>query len=92
VQLQFRSGDVTLLLDGRVVELFRATSEGSTRYHVDHVRMEITPAKKGDGWQVRYGIDLSGMITGGGKFIVPLAQADELQRFIEAARAARTSG
>ena len=89
MQLQFRCGKWTLLLDGRVFETFHEGTDVNLRYHVDHLAIETKPTS--DGQRIRFGFRVSGMIQGGGKLDVPTERMPEFQTFVDAAAAARTS-
>ena len=88
MQLQFRTGKSTFLLDGRVVEYFYEGSSTSMRFHVDFFRVDGKP--KGSDLKIKFGLESFGMITNGGSETIPAAQIAEFEAFTAAARAART--
>ncbi len=86
--LQFRTDDITLILDGRVVEFFLTSGSEGERFHVDHFAVDARP--DGDGLKIRFGARLSNdSIVRGGKATVPQGQLAEFQAFIAAAMAIR---
>jgi len=89
LQPQFRNGEWTFLLDGRVVEWFYGGLTEGHRLHVDHLRMEAVP--DGDGLRIRWGVEVKGAITNGGKMDVPAASVKAFQDFIALAVANRTT-
>ncbi|MET8141521.1 hypothetical protein ABZU32_14535 [Sphaerisporangium sp. NPDC005288] len=50
---EFELGDHILVLDGRVLEIFRRDASESMRYHVAFVGVDAQP--KGEGFKVRLG-------------------------------------
>ena len=88
MQLQFRCGKWTLLLDGRVFETFHEGTDTNQRYHVDYLSIETKPTD--GGMKVRFGYLVSGSLMGGGKLTIPSGQLAEFQAFVDAAIAARS--
>ena len=91
LQLQFRAGDVTLVLDGRAVDLlgiFLTTASG--RYHVDY--FGVIEKDKGDELQVKVGnVQRTGHILDGHKFSIPKSREPEYRAFLAAVQANRTT-
>lgn len=58
LQPEFRTGQWTFLLDGRVVETFYEGSTTNTRFHVDDLSIDGEP--DGAGLKVRWGILIGG--------------------------------
>ncbi len=89
LQPVFRTGRWTFLLDGRVVETFHEGTDHSTRYLVDLLRIDGEP--DGAGLKIRWGIEVSGRITNGGKAALPAAEIPAFQAFVTQALANRTT-
>jgi hypothetical protein len=87
LQPQFRNGEWTFLLDGRVVEWFSTVSEG-TRLHVDQLRIDAFPDR--DGLRIRWGVEVGGEIINGGRMNIPLANVAAFEEFIALAIANRS--
>ena len=88
LQPQFRTGNWTFLLDGRVVEWSHVGTSDTNRVHVDQLRIDAEP--DGDDLKVRWGIEVSGTIVNGGRHVVPAAQVGEFKDFVALAIANRT--
>jgi len=90
LQHQFRTGKWTLLLDGRVVEVFHEGTDVAQRYHVDHLAIGTSP--DGLGLKVKWGIGVRGMIMNGGKATLPPEDVPAFNDFVARAITNRTPG
>ena len=88
LQPQFRNDGWTFLLDGRVVEWFYDTLGEGTRLHVDHLRIDAVP--DGDGLQIRWGVDVNGTVSNGGRMKVLVENVTAFKEFVALAIANRT--
>ena len=88
LQPQFRIDKWTFILDGRVVEWFYEGTSDSHRVHVDHFR--IDGEGDGDALKIRWGIEVSGAITHGGRVVVPAERIGEFKDFVGMATSNRT--
>lgn len=88
-QEQFRTGPWTFLHDRRVVETFFEGTSGSTRFHVDHFR--IDGCRAGGDLDLTWGIEVGGRIVNGGRATVPAGQVGEFDGFVQALIASRTA-
>ena len=87
-QHQFRTDKWTFLHDRRVVEIFHEGVDGSTRFHVDHLR--IDGRLDGADLKVKWGIEVSGTIVNGGRMTIPAHQVNDFNAFVQRALTYRT--
>lgn len=90
LQPQFSNEGWTFLLDGRVVEWFYEGLTEGTRLHVDHLRIDAVP--DGDRLQIRWGVEVNGKISNGGRMTVPADNVTAFKEFVALAIANRTPG
>lgn len=90
LQPQFRTDKWTFLLDGRVVETFYEGATVTTRFHVDHLK--IDGEQHGLDIKIKWGIEVVGMLTGGGKAKVAAADIPAFNAFVAEAISNRTPG
>ena len=83
--------DITLVLEGRVLELFwrGRTPSGKSRWHVDHVGVDAKQTGDG-GFEVKIGDRDGDDIFGAVRFSVSPEASEGFQEFFEAAKAARS--
>jgi len=88
-QPQFRTGKWTFVHDRRVVETFHEEVAGSTRFHVDHLRIDGRPA--GSDLRITWGIEINGRIIHGGGASIPADRTNEFNEFVRKVVACRTA-
>jgi len=86
---EFVHDDAVLVLDGRVLEIFRRNAPESLRYHVAFMGVFVKP--KGDKFKVQVGLGYGEQVLGGYTLTLDTAEFERFKAFIALATQARDS-
>ncbi|GAB3873431.1 hypothetical protein ACFPIJ_01080 [Dactylosporangium cerinum] len=87
--IEFVHDEYILVLDGRVLEIFRRHGQDTQRYHVAFLGVYVKP--KGDRFKVQVGLSYGEQVLGGTTLTLDQVQFARFQEFIGYATAARDS-
>jgi hypothetical protein len=86
---EFLHDDHILVLDGRVLEIFRRHNQESIRFHVAFLGIYVKP--KGDKFKVQVGSGYGEQVLGGSWLTLDAAEFERFKAFVALATAARDS-